>query len=123
MLTHMGVKAYKCKECDSAFAQKDSLKQHFNRHHTKEGQATRKKEEQRICCCLTKLGYMQATELGDAAPPAMHFCREKRIDFRCAGDIGAKYAYIDFVISPAGEKWLIFLDRAKAKLFSNLQFN
>jgi hypothetical protein len=110
MLMHTGVKPHKCEKCDSAFAQKGNLKQHFHRHHTKEGQATRKKEEQRICCCLTKLGYMQATELGDAAPPAMHFCREKRIDFRCAGDIDGKYAYIDFVINPGGGKSLIFLE-------------
>jgi hypothetical protein len=109
-----GEKPYACTHegCGKRFSVLANLKTHYERNHTKEGQARRKIQEHRVCLALIKAGYEQCQELGDAAPPPMRFARERLIDFRCVGGMDNDRAYIDFVVNPGGggNAPLVFLE-------------
>ena len=110
--THTGEKPHKCpvEGCDYRCAESGNLVTHHDRNHTREGQARRKRQEQRVFRALVNAGYVECTQLGDAAPPPGHFVREKHIDFRCVGDMDGTCAFIDFVIHPGPGLPLVFLE-------------
>jgi hypothetical protein len=93
--THTGEKPYKCDYpgCNMACAQSSQLSVH-RRTHTPEGQARRKRKENRVAKLLERHG--------------IPFKREHHIDFSCVGDAEGKYARVDFVVQLKG--CLVFLE-------------
>lgn len=97
--THTGEKPYKCEfvHCGYAAATSGSLKAHKRSLHTPEGQARRKKAEERVARVLSMAGYTEISA-GRVMPPRMHYRREARIDFECLQDSAGAYASIDFIV-------------------------
>lgn len=97
MLFHLKEKPFVCTYfmCGDMFSRKQNLERHIQRFHTAEGQAKKKKQEERVAKFLEKNG--------------INFRREHRISFECfSSESERKYARIDFVIDIRGS--LIFLE-------------
>jgi hypothetical protein len=95
--THTGVKRFTChiENCGSAFSSSSNLTSHVKAIHSAKGQASKKKQEQRIAKALDKADIL--------------YKREHHIDFSCVPGYTSHYARIDFFIDTHGGR-VVFLE-------------
>ena len=101
-LIHTGERPHKCpiEGCDHAATQKCNLMKHMLLHHNEEYVRLKKRQEQRVEDALVSAGWKPWTH-PELMPPAGHFKREKRVDFRCVDLSDKSCARIDFVLGLA----------------------
>lgn len=87
MRTHTGQKPYKCTfvACGATFARSSTLKVHYSRLHSKEGQLRQKKKEDRVMRFLQDAGFT--------------IDREVRVSYSCMDETSQKFSRIDAVIN------------------------
>ena len=81
---HFGLKPFECRVCNKKFPHAGHMMGHMQRMHTDAFNAAKKQEEEKVRKLLTEAGFLEQFELGDALPPPGCFKREHRIVFDCA---------------------------------------
>lgn len=83
---HTGERPFVCHYdgCEGKFVSCGELQVHIECNHTPEGQARRKKQEQRLAKALDAAG--------------ISYKREHVVDISCVGDVDNQFARVDFVI-------------------------
>jgi hypothetical protein len=102
MRTHSNDKPFKCpiEGCDHADKQESNLFKHIMRQHNDEYVPLKKEQETKVANALVSAGWKPWTH-PELMPPAGHFKREKRVDFRCVDLSDKSCARIDFVLGLA----------------------